>query len=94
MPSVFQHWNFLDPPAVANSRARGGQIVPPLKRFAQARIPFAHLFPVIGRIGGIRQGRDDVRNDKPPFALVERAMDFALLEHRHARFGIIIMFIG
>src|SRR5713226_4795503 len=65
-PSAFQHWILWSPPAVANSKARGGQIVPPLEHFAQIRIPFAHLLPVVGRIGGIRQGGDDVHDDKPP----------------------------
>ncbi|MBV6504889.1 MAG: hypothetical protein ILNGONEN_00444 [Syntrophorhabdaceae bacterium] len=85
---------FLRPSGRRKLQGKGGdKLSPPLKSLAQIRIPFAHLLPVIGRIWGIRQGSNDVRNDKPPFVVVKRAADFALLEHRHARFRIIIVFI-
>src|SRR5258708_3589621 len=87
-PSVFQHWIFCSPPAVANSRVRGDKLAPPLEGPSQVRIPFPHLLPVVGRIGGIRQGCDDVRDHKPPLALMNRATDFEFLKQRGAGVGI------
>jgi hypothetical protein len=64
-----------------------------LEDSAQIRIPFAHLLPVIGRIGGIRQSGDDVRDDKPPFVVVHRAADRALLKQRYAGLRVAVGFI-
>jgi hypothetical protein len=61
--------------------------------FAQIRISFAHFLPIIGRISGIRQGSDDVGDDKPPFVVLHRAADFAFLKQRNAGFRIAVGFI-
>jgi len=58
----------------------GDKLAPPLEGFAQIRIPFPHLLPVVEGINGICQGGDDVCDDKPPFVVVHRATDFAFLK--------------
>jgi len=62
-----------------------------LEGFAQVRIPFPHLLPVFGWIGGVRRGGDDVGDDKPPFLVMHRAADFALLKTCDAVFGIVVI---
>ena len=64
-----------------------------MEGFAQIRVPFAHFLPIIGRIGGIRQDGDDVRDDKPPFVVMQRAADFAPLKQGNAGLGIAVGFI-
>ena len=82
------------PPAVANFKARGGQIAPPpLEGFPQNRISFPHLFPIFGRICGIRQDGDDVGDNKPPLIVMHRAADFALLKQCHLGGRLIVWFI-
>lgn len=78
MPCVFQHWSFCRPPAVSNASARGH---PPLAVQAQVGIAPAHLLPIVRRIGGIRQGGNDVGDDKPPFVVMQGAADGLLLKH-------------
>ena len=64
---------FLRPAGRRELQGKGGdKLTPPLEGFAQIRISFAHFLPIIGRIGGIRQGGDDVGDDKPPLIVVHR----------------------
>ena len=57
------------------------QFAPPLAVEAQIGVAPAHLLPIVGRVGGIRQGGHNVGDDKPPFVVMQGAADGLLLKN-------------
>ena len=56
--------------------------------FGQLRVAAAHVLEVALWVNRVGQGRDHIRNDKPPFVIVNCAANLLALEQRNARFGI------
>ena len=62
---------------------------PSFEGFGEGRIPIAEFLEVIARINRIGQGRNNIRDDKPPFIVVDGAADFLPLEEGDARFWVL-----
>src|SRR4051812_13717695 len=83
MPGTFQHCRRWMPPAVSKGRERGGTNCPPFECFRQRRVAAAQLLQIVGRIGGVGEGRDDVHQNEPPLVAMKEAPDPSLLKEGH-----------
>ena len=61
---------------------------PPFESLGQLLVTLAEFLEIIAGIDRIRQRGNDIKNDKPPFVIVDDAADFLSLKQRDALFGI------
>jgi hypothetical protein len=61
----------------------GDKLSPPFEGFRQERISAAKLLQIVGRVGRIGEGGDDVHDDEPPLVIMEDAADLAFFKEGH-----------
>jgi hypothetical protein len=70
-------------------QSKGGyNLYPPFERLIQLHVTLAYSLEILRRIGRIGQDVDDVRDDEPPFVVVNGAADFLALEEGDMGFGV------
>ena len=75
-------------------KAEGGTICPPFENFAKGRVALAELLQIVAGINGVGQHGNDIRDDEPPFGVVNGAAAFLALEQGDASFWILVCIGG